>query len=122
MSKSEAGKRLRALREARPLTQEECARLAGIDGGNLSRIESGQCELSAAYAWRLAKVLGDPVFELTESGRLLSGIDLSVSVRRSDLDLPGEKLRAYALPGGVRVLVPRGLMKGWAHGTGAAVA
>ena len=49
---------LRTVREAQGLGLRETARLAGIDPGQLSRIERGQAPLPVATLARLAPVLG----------------------------------------------------------------
>ena len=49
---------LRTVREAQGLGLRETARLAGIDPGQLSRIERGQAPLHVADLARLAPVLG----------------------------------------------------------------
>ena len=122
MSNGEAGKRVRALREGLALNQRTCALKSGIGGGHLSDIEAGKRALSAATAWRLSRVLGPSIFGLTEHGELLRQIDLGCAQRRCDLDLPEEHLKGFALPGGLRLLVPRELVKDFRNGLRVAVA
>jgi transcriptional regulator with XRE-family HTH domain len=58
--------RLRILREARGLSLREVARIAGIDVGQLSRLERGGAGASIQTAIRLARVLG-----LTDAAKAL---------------------------------------------------
>lgn len=106
------GRRLRALRREHSLGLCELAAMAGIDAGSLSRVESGQRALPAAYVWRLAKVLGAEVFGLCEATRLLGAVDVTSGRRCAEYDQAD--LRGFALPGGIRVLLPAALA-GRAH-------
>lgn len=108
----EVGRRLQALRREHALGLCQLADLAGIDAGSLSRIESGQRALPAAYVWRLVKILGRQVLDLCDAAALLAQIDATSGRRCTDFD-DGE-LRAFTLPGGLRVLVPAALA-GKAH-------
>jgi len=60
------GQRLRAEREAAQMTQEEMARLAGINRSYLSQIESGKRHVSLYVACRLAVTLGKTLATLVE--------------------------------------------------------
>lgn len=60
------GQRLRAVREQSQLTQEETARLAGIDRSYLSQIESGKRHISLYVACRLAMVFGQSLAAFLE--------------------------------------------------------
>ena len=51
------GDRIRKLREARGVSQEEAARLAGIDRSYYGRIERGLINVSAVYLLRIADML-----------------------------------------------------------------
>ena len=51
------GSRLKAIREQAGLSQEETARLAGINRSYLSQVEGGKRTLSLYLACRLAKAL-----------------------------------------------------------------
>ncbi len=50
--------RLRVAREARGLSLRDVAELAGIDAGQLSRIETGKSGLTVEVLLRLARTLG----------------------------------------------------------------
>lgn len=56
-TKDEIGRRLRAIREARGVTQVELAKLLGIDQSNVSSIERGVRGLTIHQAVKLAKAL-----------------------------------------------------------------
>lgn len=61
------GRRLRNARERAGLTQEETARLAGLDRAYLSQIETGRRRLSLYLAYRLSQTLGVTLDRLIES-------------------------------------------------------
>ena len=80
------GGRLKAMREARGLTQSTLALRAGISAGTLSRIERGLYPLWTSYLLRIAQVLGEEVFGLAEPGLLIGSLrDLAQAQRRPDL-------------------------------------
>jgi len=108
------GERIRELLAERALTLTEAARLAGVSVGGLSEIMAGKRRLSGSVAWRLSKILGPKVLELLPRSELLARADLSGAQRRPDLDADG--LRAFGLPGGARLLLPRALARRVAHG------
>jgi putative transcriptional regulator len=56
--------RLKVARAERGLSQEECARLAGVTRQTISSIETGQYVPSALLAFVLARRLEKPVDEL----------------------------------------------------------
>lgn len=56
-SKVEVGQRIRALREARAITQVELAKILGIDQSNVSAIERGVRGLTVHQALKLAQAL-----------------------------------------------------------------
>lgn len=58
------GARIRELREARDLTQEDVAFAAGLDRSYLSGIERGKKNLSLVNIHRIAKALGVNAAEL----------------------------------------------------------
>ena len=107
MAEMAVGERIREMREARTLGLRECARMARLDAGQLSCVERGALPLSAGVAWRLSRILGPDVLALTESGKLLRALDLTDARRRPDMDQKAEDLLAFALPGGLRVFVPK---------------
>jgi transcriptional regulator with XRE-family HTH domain len=57
VTKDEVGRRLRAIREARGVTQVELAKILGIDQSNVSSIERGVRGLTIHQAVKLAKAL-----------------------------------------------------------------
>ncbi len=61
---SEAGKRIRATRKARNLSQDELARRSGVAQTTISRVETGVHEPQLPSIRRLAEVLDVPVKEL----------------------------------------------------------
>ena len=98
------GTRLRAAMDAQALTLSKTAELSGVDVGNLCRILQNKLPLSAAYAWRLARVLGPEVLELVPEEKLRSHVDVTTGMRRRSLDRAG--LAGYLLPGGAEVFWP----------------
>jgi transcriptional regulator with XRE-family HTH domain len=58
------GARLRALREAKDLTQEEVAGLSVMSRSYLAGVEAGRHSLGVAKVLRIAAVLGVPPAEL----------------------------------------------------------
>ena len=63
------GRSVRKRREAKALTQEVLAELAGLDRTYISAVERGGRNLSLSSIARIAKALGTTISELT------SGID-----------------------------------------------
>ena len=55
------GARIRKLRESRGISQEEAARLAGIDRSYYGRIERGVINVSAVFLLKIARMLHCPV-------------------------------------------------------------
>jgi DNA-binding XRE family transcriptional regulator len=55
------GARVRKLREAKGVSQEEAARLAGIDRSYYGRIERGLINVSAVFLLKIARMLRCPV-------------------------------------------------------------
>ena len=104
----EVGIVLRALIERHGLNVEGTADLAGVDSGNLYRIMAGRLPLWASYAWKLAGVLGAEVLALVDGEALLRRVDVDAALRRRTVGKKG--MEEYLLPGGVRVMVPPGLM------------
>ena len=109
----QVGRCLRRFREEHALGLGEAARLAGVDTGNLCRIERGQLRLSEVTAWRLARLYGAGVLKLVEAGTLLPAVGIVGKRERAFDDLEGD-LSAFILPGGVRVLVPTALARAFA--------
>jgi XRE family transcriptional regulator, regulator of sulfur utilization len=62
-----AGNKIKHLRDARALTQEELAKKAGITVAALSRIERNYAEPRATTRRKLAQALGVDPAELVES-------------------------------------------------------
>ncbi|RMD69285.1 MAG: XRE family transcriptional regulator [Gammaproteobacteria bacterium] len=63
----DVGKRIRALRRARRLSQRELSRLTGLAQGTISRIEQGEQIPSMDTVRRIAAALGVPVAEIVGS-------------------------------------------------------
>jgi len=55
------GTKIRKLRESRGFSQEETARLAGIDRSYYGRIERGVINVSAVFLLKIARMLHCPV-------------------------------------------------------------
>jgi transcriptional regulator with XRE-family HTH domain len=55
------GARIRKLREAKGISQEEAARLAGIDRSYYGRIERGLINVSAVFLLKIARMLHCPI-------------------------------------------------------------
>jgi transcriptional regulator with XRE-family HTH domain len=55
------GARIRKLREAKGVSQEEAARLAGIDRSYYGRIERGVINVSAVFLLKIGRMLHCPV-------------------------------------------------------------
>ena len=55
------GTRIRKLREAKGISQEDAARLAGIDRSYYGRIERGLINVSAVFLLKIARMLHCPV-------------------------------------------------------------
>jgi transcriptional regulator with XRE-family HTH domain len=65
----QVGLRIRRLREARGLTQEEAARLAGIDRSYYGRIERGLVNVSTVNLLKIAQMLDTSVGRFFPPGR-----------------------------------------------------
>lgn len=62
------GQKVRELRRAQALTQEELSDMSGVHGTTISDLERGAGRASARTTRRLAKALGVEVRELTSGG------------------------------------------------------
>ena len=60
MGKGEVGKRLRVLREARALSQSDCARQMGVNRSLVCRVELGQAAPYPKFRRRAAEILNLP--------------------------------------------------------------
>ena len=67
-SKAESGRRIRALREGRGVTQVELARTLGLPQSNVSEMERGVRGLTVHQAVRLARALKVSTDEILRSG------------------------------------------------------
>jgi transcriptional regulator with XRE-family HTH domain len=98
-TKEEIGRRLRAIRDARGVTQVELAELLGIDQSNVSSIERGVRGLTVHQAVKLAKALKVTTDEILmpANGKLeaksLKSVRLARRVQRIEA-LPESKQRA----------------------------
>jgi transcriptional regulator with XRE-family HTH domain len=105
------GRNVRQLREARGLTQEQIARLAGIPRATWSHVESGSGNPTLSVLHRLARALQVPLEELTAapraSGRLYPRDGLPA---RRQGDGTVRKLLPDAIPGMLidRMEIPAG--------------
>ena len=79
------GARLVALRESKGWSQSELAVAVGIDATNLCHLEKDRKPLGRISAGRLARVLGDSVYELLYPGQLGMMLDFGKAQRRDDL-------------------------------------
>ena len=82
------GERVKYYREARDLTQDELARLAGISSTALSRIEKGARRLTLEEAVHIAAALRVPL-------PALAGLE-SLPIVRPSVGLTSKNLRALA--------------------------
>ena len=64
------GRRLKALREKRGISQAELARRAGIQQANLSRIENEQFDIATSTLWKLLAVMGYEPADLSRQAEL----------------------------------------------------
>ncbi len=110
---------LRQLREARGLTQEQIAKLAGLPRATWSHLESGEANPTLSVLHRAALVLQVPIEELTSapraSGRLYRRDSLPT---RKQGDVLLRKLLPDRIPGVLidrMELPPRGRMTGVPH-------
>ena len=65
------GARIRKLREAKGISQEDAARLAGIDRSYYGRIERGLINVSAVFLLKIARMLHCPVGSFFPSAQQL---------------------------------------------------
>lgn len=66
------GRRLRALRKAKGLTQEQLGRAVGVDYKHLGRLERGEFGASFDTIQKLAEALGCDYYELFLPNRLVT--------------------------------------------------
>jgi DNA-binding XRE family transcriptional regulator len=60
------GRRLKALRESRALTQKAVATAANVEPANLSRIESGRFDVSSTTLWKILAAMDCSLDDLSE--------------------------------------------------------
>lgn len=58
------GDRMRELRKAKNITQEELVRLTGFELRQVGRIERGEVSTNLSHVFKIAECLGVPVHEL----------------------------------------------------------
>lgn len=76
----EFGKRLKELREARKLTQEQLAELVGLEYQTISRIETGYYFTNFENLQNIANALNIEIKDLFEFEHMQRGDDLKIEV------------------------------------------
>lgn len=93
-----AGRRLRMLREAAGLNQQQLAHLAGITHEALSNLELGKLAASAPTVRQLSQALGVAPERFVDDTPI--GVELlSVQDAGHRLDVPSERIRVWLLQG-----------------------
>lgn len=105
------GSRLRAARVARAETQQEVARAVNIHRTHLSRIESGQENITLETLWALGDHFGMNAAQLLADDDLKDAIDELVATRGAATDLPA-RTRADAA---AQELIDEALNRGLTH-------
>ncbi len=113
---SQLGSRLRAARVARAETQQEVARAVSIHRTHLSRIESGQENITLETLWALGDHFGMNAAQLLADDDLKEAIDELVAARGAATDVPTRK-RANAA---AQELIDEALNRGITYPTEAA--
>lgn len=109
---STIGSKVRALRQARGLTQEQLAAVALVDVSSLSRFESGLQDVRAAAVVRLAASLG------VNPSTLFAETDMNISASTGLLDLAGAAATLGASVLGVKRLIARSRLRAVRLGAG----
>lgn len=104
-SADSVGKRIRALRRQRHLTQLELGRRIGMRTGPMNNIEQGRCLPSTPVLCRIATVLDVPVDALL--GRQLPYVREEASPATAVREAPGEYVVKSEEPARYRVTLPR---------------
>lgn len=92
------GERLRALRTAKKLTQEELANLLGIGRSNYGHIENNRVSLESDYATILADKLNTSVeYILTGEGDIEVDPDIRTLQRAAKKMTPEERKKAIKI-------------------------
>lgn len=78
--KAQLGARIKELRKAKNITQEELVEVIGSDTNNLSRIENGKKFMSADKLAKIAGALNVEVKELFDFGHMLSDSELKSKI------------------------------------------
>jgi transcriptional regulator with XRE-family HTH domain len=90
------GLRIKELRQAMGLSQEEVARRADIASSHLSSIELGKENSKIETLFRLSKALNVELWELLNYGHELSVKDLQRKVNQQVKDAKEEDLRLFS--------------------------
>lgn len=78
--KAQLGARIKELRKAQNITQEELVEIIGSDTNNLSRIENGKKFMSADKLTKIANALNVDVKELFDFGHILTDEELKSEI------------------------------------------
>ncbi len=78
--KMQLGARIKELRKAKNITQEQLVEFIGSDTNNLSRIENGKKFMSADKLVKIASALNVDVKELFDFGHIMSDEELKSEI------------------------------------------
>ena len=92
--KVQLGARIKELRKAKNITQEELVEIIGSDTNNLSRIENGKKFMSAEKLAKIADALGVDVKEVFDFGHILPDDELRLKII-SDINALSAKQLQY---------------------------
>ena len=91
--KPKLGARIRELRKARNITQEQLVEMIGSDVNNLSRIENGKKFMSAEKLAKIADALDADIKDLFDFGHILSDKELKKEIVSSVNTLSSKQLK-----------------------------
>lgn len=77
---TQLGARIKELRKAKNITQEELVEIIGSDTNNLSRIENGKKFMSADKLSKIADALNVDIKDLFDFGHILSDKELKAEI------------------------------------------
>jgi transcriptional regulator with XRE-family HTH domain len=87
------GKRVRTLRKARKMTQEQLAAVAGSGAKYISELERGEANVTITLVSKLAEGLGVPTSELFENDHEADSQELRKEINRMVSEADGEKIK-----------------------------